>query len=637
MAINNLREVYEKKGEDFLLQLLNNYVIINEKVDGTFFGVKKSKNDTFRYFKKSGEITYVDRVLMKYYNSAISHFEQMPLEKRQRIPSNFYFGFEYFTRGDSMNHKYSTLPKNGLVLSYIHRLNDSGEVVATVQHKEQLDRWADYLNVERPPIVFEGYLTDDQKKEILDFVYATADQLLKKFKTTSFSKYILSVLMQETKANFLDHEIGENIETLIFRFYDEQNDGEEKVFLAKIVDPLFQNRESANELTKENRSQDYIWLIVIDLMNHFELYDLTDLRKMASGSNFDERYVSLINSIFKDFIAEYSSKYEGLNLEIPEYLKRPEFALDLSLIRDKDIEKMVKSDDTYAEIYKILLNFFRRTRKKTTASFFTPELLSQLNIIVTKIRNIIMGDEVYESLFPSFSEFIGSTNEDRVLSEKEATVQQQNKKELTPVNLLVGSFQPIHLGHIKALEKLKEKNDLPTILIAIKPNSQTTLSPFSNSTTKRMLEKARREHGDLIIDFKIVTSNQLEEIIEAISEKYKPMLCGISEKRSKDYLLQLDYIKKKNIPLRLANEFKIVQLPIFVKSNDVINAIKSSDFSQYKKLVPNSIESEFYNLQKELDFKKNESESISENIELNPMLENWSPAKIVNPKLKEDV
>ena len=95
-GINNLKEVYEKKGEEFLKSLLNSYVIINEKVDGTFFGVKKSKNDDFKYFKKSGEISYVDRVLMKYYNSAISYFESIPPEKRQRIPSNFYFGFEYF-------------------------------------------------------------------------------------------------------------------------------------------------------------------------------------------------------------------------------------------------------------------------------------------------------------------------------------------------------------------------------------------------------------------------------------------------------------------------------------------------------------------------------------------------------------
>ena len=59
-GINNLKEVYEKKGESFLNGLLNSYVIVNEKLDGTFFGVKKTTSDQLKYFKKSGEITYVD-------------------------------------------------------------------------------------------------------------------------------------------------------------------------------------------------------------------------------------------------------------------------------------------------------------------------------------------------------------------------------------------------------------------------------------------------------------------------------------------------------------------------------------------------------------------------------------------------
>ena len=142
-GLNHLKEVYDKKGEDFLSNLLNNYVIINESVNGTFFGVKKNKTDQFKYFKKAGEITYVDRVLMKYYEPAIRYFESMSLEKKQRIPSNFYFGFEYFTNSDSFSSKYDSLPKNNLVLSYIHKLDDSGQIISTVQHKEQLDKWTD--------------------------------------------------------------------------------------------------------------------------------------------------------------------------------------------------------------------------------------------------------------------------------------------------------------------------------------------------------------------------------------------------------------------------------------------------------------------------------------------------------------
>jgi hypothetical protein len=598
-GINHLKEVYEKKGEDFLNKLLNSYVIINEKVDGTFFGVKKEKNDSFKYFKKSGEISYVDRVLMKYYNPAISYFENMPLEKRQRIPANFFFGFEYFTQGDA---KSRSLPKNGLVLSYIHRLDESGKIDATVQNREQLTKWADYLGVEGPTILFEGNLDDEQKSAILEFVYANEEKLFDKFKTTSFTKYILNALgIEETDDISLD--------TLIFRFYKEdQEDPESSVFLAKLVDPLFQKKKGEAP-PRENRSQDYIWLIVIDLMNQFELYDIADLKNMTQkGETFDEKYLTLVNQVFKDFIESYKEKYEGLQLEVPEYLKRPEFYVDTNLIKDKEVESLIKSDETYSEIYKILLNFFRKTRKKSTAGFFTGDLLTQLNLIVTKIKNIIMGDEVYESLFPSFNQFLGESGEEILLSETDVAEGKHKKEESIEVNLLIGGFQPVTMGHIKAAEKLKEKNGKPVVFIAIK-GKQTQKSPFSLKQTRIMLEKVQQEYSSLIKEVRMIASGQLEEIMGSIMPAYTPLLWGTNEKRMKEYLLQLDYVKKKNIPLRLAKDFKLVQLPSFVKSEDIIKTIKDSDFSEFKKQVPNSVAAEFFNLQKELETSLNESKS----------------------------
>jgi len=413
-GINNLREVYEKRGKSFLNGLLNNYVIINEKVDGAFFGIRKTEDDKFKYFKKSGEITYVDQVLMKYYNSPILQFSNLSIDKRQRIPANFFFGFEYFTKSDHKSSKRSDLPKNGLILSYIHKLDNTGKIIETLQSKEELTRWADFLEVEAPPILFEGKLDDEQKSKILEFVYSEASSLEDKFKTTSFTKYIISVLCPDEK---LESISPRELETIIFRFYGESDDDE--VFLAKLVDPIFQQKISENRPV-QNNSQDYIWLIVIDLMNHFEMYDIDKLRSMIDETgSFEEKYIDLINKIFKEFIAEYSAKYDGLELEIPEYLKRPEFELDLNLVRDPEVVNLIQQNSTNIEIYKILLNFFRKVRKKSSVGFFTPNMISQLNLIVQKIKNLILGDAIYEGLFPSFSQFIGSAKDFMPMSETE--------------------------------------------------------------------------------------------------------------------------------------------------------------------------------------------------------------------------
>ena len=615
-GINNLREVYEKRGESFLNGLLNNYVIINEKIDGAFFGVKKTQDDSFKYFKKSGEITYVDQVLMKYYNPALAHFNNMTDEKRQRIPANFFFGFEYFTRGDAKAMKMGGLPKNGLILSYIHRLDASGKPVETLQSKEQLTKWADYLDVEAPPIIFEGRLDDEQKTKILEFVYSEKSELEEKFKTTSFTKHIISILCPDNKS---DEITNSELDTIIFRFYGAEDN---EAFLAKIVDPIFQQRVSENKPKSQNSSQDYIWLIVIDLMNHFEMYDIDQLRDMINDDGtFEEKYIDLINKIFKDFVKEYSEKYDGLELDVPEYLKRPEFELDVNLVRDPEVANIIRKNETTTEIYKILLNFFRKVRKKSNAGFFTPDMISQLNLIVNKIKNIIMGDAVYEGLFPSFSQFIGSPSDYFALSEVEYAKKADEIKDPVKVNLLIGSFQPVTLGHIKAAEALKKKNGNKVVLVAIKGDIQSKKSPFTLATTKLMLNKVQHEYPTLIEGIRIIPSGQLAEIIKSLRPDYEPILWGTTDRRMKDYAIQMDYIKKRDVPLRISKDFKLVELPSFVKSEEIIGLIKNSEFEQFKKLVPEPIASEFFNLQKEVGKSESIHESVTDSRLIEPDLD----------------
>jgi hypothetical protein len=636
-GINSLKEIQEKKGEDFLKSLLNNYVIINEKVDGAYFGLKKQENDSFRYFKKSGEIRYIDRVLTKYYNEAIEFFESMPLEKRQRVPKNFYFGFQYFAKGDAKLAQYSTEPKNGLILSYVHKLFDDGQVETTIQNREQLTRWSNYLGVEAPPVIFEGYLTDEQKTNILEFVYAKDQDLIEKFKTNSFTKFVINLLDENKESSFLRDDLDRGIDTIVFRFYDtKSNDLEEKAYLAKMVDPLFSEKSKADTESKSN-TQDYIWLIVIDLMNHIETYSVDDLISFCrdhEGKSFEEKYVLLINKIFKDFIEEYSKKYEGLLLELPEYLKRSEFDLDENLIKDKTITILIKNNETYREIYKILLNFFRRNRKKSSAGFFSKELLVQLNLLVDKIRNIIAGNKVYEGFFPSFGEFIGETLGEVVLSEHEAMEAITNKKSPEEINLLIGNFQPVSIGHIKAAEALHKKNGKKIVLVAIKGSEPSIMSPFSLDETKYILDKVQQHYPELIHSVKIINRGGIEEVLKALDNHLTPMLWGSSPNRIEEYAVQLDYIKKKKIPLRLNKDFKLVEVPSYIESKKIIDTIKDEDFEEFKKLVPPCTISQFFNLKKELDKIHSLTESndvdymqllINASISLNEEIEQQDP------------
>jgi hypothetical protein len=89
--------------------------------------------------------------------------------------------------------------------------------------------------------------------------------------------------------------------------------------------------------------------------------------------------------------------------------------------------------------------------------------------------------------------------------------------------------------------------------------------------------------------------------MKVILPEYEPILWGTSGRRLNDYALQMDYIKKRNIPLRLSKEFKLIELPSYVSSKDAMDAITGSNYMEFKKLVPNSVAAQFFNIQKELD------------------------------------
>ena len=55
-------------GEEFLTKLLNEYLIVNEKVNGSFLGFKKNQEtDKLKFFNKRNEIGYIDMVLSRFY------------------------------------------------------------------------------------------------------------------------------------------------------------------------------------------------------------------------------------------------------------------------------------------------------------------------------------------------------------------------------------------------------------------------------------------------------------------------------------------------------------------------------------------------------------------------------------------
>ena len=611
-GLSHLRDVYDKRGKDFLEGLLNKTVIVNEKMDGAFFGAQKNpETNKFKYFKRNAEITHIDRVLSKYYEPAIKHFDGLNSEAVSQIPNNYHFGMEWFTSPKAQTIAYDRLPKNGLILSYIHILDESGQISETIQDKETLDKWASILNIEPPPIVFQGKLTDFQKEKVQEFIYTPFSELVDRFKTTSFTKYIISVLNPEMGASFLRDTLDQDIEGLVFRFYDPKNKSEDSVFLAKLVDPVFQaNAKQKAQDRVQKKSDDYIWIIVIDLMNFIERHSVSELRSIKlSGKSYEERYISLVNHIYLNFISEFGEKYTDLDIQIPEFLQREEFGVNFKMINNNKVTKILESNHNFKEIYRIFLNIFRKKSVRVSSTFFTKEMRANLVSQINKLSNVILGDSVFENYFPTFGEFVGE-DKDPGYFESYAEIPEEKKK-AKRVNVIISDFQPIHPGHIKSAQKLFDTNGLPCLFACIHSGSTNKSKPFKKETVSNILAKLVNQHPSFITGWVMVSDNEVENLLREIKPAYDPVIIASSKNRIKDIALQLELARKRSRNLNFKKDLKLIELPQAGLKDSIMKHIKNQDYLNFKVDAPNEIHSEFFNMNRDMNESVNESVEAS--------------------------
>lgn len=595
-GLSHLRDVYEKRGKDFLDGLLSKTVIINEKIEGAYFGAKKDANtNKLNFFKKDSKIGYVDRVLSRYYEPGISHLENLSPDVIASIPENYVIGFDY---RPGANEK--------LTLSHIKVLDENYQPVEVIHDKAELEKWATALAVRPPAILFQGNLTEDQKIKIQEFVFTPLSELSEKFKTQSFSKYILSLVNPNVSEN--SQEVDDRrIDEVVFRFYD-KSPSDDHVFLAKVVDPVFYDNSKTINPTKVNkRSDDYIWIIVSELMNFIESYRLSELRSFTiAGETADERYVSLINHLFVEFIKEYGDKYADLDIQVPEFLTKPEFDVNLDLANDQRVVALINQNPNYKEIYRVFINVFRKKKVKVNSPIFTDSMVANLYQQIDKLNQIAMGDQLYENYFPSFSEFIGDEKSPGYFETYDVELTEERK--VKRVNLLLSEFQPLHKGHVKSARLLTEKNGVPTLLVCIHPGKTGKLFPFKKETLENSLKKVVINENQNVIGHVIIKDGNIETILKAIKPQYEPLAIAAESSRIKDLALQLELAKKRSRNLNIKRDTKLIEIPTDSISETILNAIKEKNFGSYKEFTPHSVHSEFYNLNKDL------MESLNENL-----------------------
>lgn len=642
-GIKHLSEIYKKQGSDFLNDLFSKEIVVSEKLNGMSFSFERNPFDGTIYFYKRDQnnpISKIDRVLMNYYDEPINYIKNLPNEILDEIPSGWRFGMEFFINTSPVVLSYQNLPKNGLVLTHIIVKNQFGDVERTMIDQEELDYWADKIGVEKPPIIFQGKLTDEQKVSVNDFINSPNDVLNKVHGTESFAKYLITVLNPTLNKSFLNNSLDEPIEGVVFRFGP--LDGVGDSFTTKILDPIFSDITKQNNIKKNNFFPNDIYgITILEVMNF--ILDKGIDSFTYSGDEPNDKYISYICSVFNSFIEDNGDKYLGLDFQEPEYLTQINNEINLDLIGDQKTKEILSVDESYQSLFRLILSAFRKLKKKP-GGFFTMGAVEQFNLLVREISEYLNRKNiVVESMIPTFDQFrkekkvfvpqeeIEDTEEDQEIEDTEPEVEEiplkndepeksedsvdfeipdvseeevdpeiidrikailskpvdsddSVSKDENPVNIIIGKFQPFNNGHEKVIKKAHQTNGHPVCVFVTRSGK----SFIDQEIMKKMMDLVSSDLSGIVSSVLFVDDDLLSTAVENLPTGLTPKTLTVGKNKVDNYLLQSRMLKKK---VRIPSDFQIQSAPEWVISNDVMNSLKSRDYLSFKKSVPKSIHS----------------------------------------------
>lgn len=584
MAIKNLYDLYRQKSSDFIEKLMRSNVVIDDDVNGSFFSAKKSANNSWVYYKKGSQITLIERTISRFYEDAINVFESMPEELKASVPENLIFVFKYITEGNSNGMMGA---KDILKLTHIYDITRN----QNMNDQETLNSWADKLGVGRPPILFSGVLNDEQKEGILSFIYTNQDELAERFKSESFTKYIISLLNPEYETNGID--------SIVFRFTDENDEQ----ILAKYIDPLFYDIASQNQKTEPEHNNDSAYIIIVNLMNFIDSYQVSELASVVHNElPYEKNYIALMNKIFLDYINLNYADLVDYKMFVPEHLALEINDVNFAFVDNPEVINMINLNPNFKEIYRLLLNFFKKKRKKTN-SIFTEEVCKLFNALIEKLQRVVLGKSVYEKYYPSFNEFTGLISEDfdfnssRMIEPMSRFASHAKRK---AVNVIVDYFQPISNRHLSVARTLKNKNKLDTLFIIIENKMVCNARPFSTDTAKRLVSKVAADgKNNCIAGVIVIDEPNIDNMLRNICQEYIPILWAASKSKIDEYKLQMEYARKRSMRYNTGKKFKLIVAPE-LSDRRILDYIETSNYAEFKKETPEMIHSEFFDLVKEI-------------------------------------
>lgn len=370
--MKSFQDILQSRGYEFLDNLMNDYVLVYEKLNASTLSFKRI-GEEIHFYKgvDKEEITQTNLALYSYFQKGIDYIKNVSLIFYREFPENWLFKFQYFVDNKTNVIEYDYIPQNNLILTCI----DSGTNI--IEDPDILKKWADRLQVDYSKPLFQGFLSEFQKEKINDFVQGKYQD------NVPFSQYLTTLLNPSLTHSAYKDGFDGGVDSFIFKFYSPNN---KKCVCAKIMDPymlsIINNGDNSFDKDKHNNETEIILTNFIAFLQTIKLDEIK-----VEGNNDDERYLDLICKLFNLYIDKEKKLFSGIKTEKVD----ENYGVNFDNIKNEETKKLLKDNPNLVTTFQIIVGNFTEYKNPNDVnplSLLNTDLINMFNNEVDKIKEI---------------------------------------------------------------------------------------------------------------------------------------------------------------------------------------------------------------------------------------------------------
>lgn len=564
MSLYTLKDIIEKRGKEYTKKYLSENVLITEKLD-TFRFLFEIKKDKIIFYKKDYKpLDIIERTITNLWEDIITDIPK--LIGNNKIEENMIFGVSYCPNTQPLRVTYNNLDK--YILTDITKKRNNKSIYT--YDIDVVNEYATKLNMGKPPVIFNGKLSESQIDDLL--LYATT-MINDKYK--GFNQYI--------NENFKKSYSNENIiEGIIIN-----NDN----ISCQLITPEFELLNYLYENASDNRV--FYELIMLNLNNFMSSYNLP----LLNESSYESKYLAITSDIFNKYIKTFDvNGIDNSLLSPPQWGYK--HSLNKTFISNKETLSLLESE-LNESIYKIIINAFRKNKK--AYGLLNESCVNNFNSYVSLINNICSLSNINESdnigvEIVKVKRAMSDTDNMRIISSIQKAfdnISSTNKKGSQQCVIYLTTFMPFSNSQLDNIKFLHEQYNVPVIISAISSKKRMNGKEFipSDDIIYSQMLSINNNYKDICPAFFFMNNLDLKTIFDFTRPKYEPILLVTDIGRKADFLNQLYYHEEiMNNNIGVEKMFNIIELENKDDFN-VLRSLEDSDAVKFNMLTPECIHS----------------------------------------------